>query len=66
MEVIEYRAVRKRLYHMQTVGADGSLLSAQLVWMLAPRLPEPTPADDGRLGSATLSDPGAGGSMRAR
>ena len=44
----------------------GATTTAQRVWILAPRLPEPTPADDGRLGSATLSDPGAGGSMRAR
>jgi DNA-binding NarL/FixJ family response regulator len=44
----------------------GATTTAQLVWILAPRLPEPTPADDERLGAATLSDPRAGGSMRAR
>ena len=45
------------------VGAE---TTAQLVWILAPRLPEPTPVEDGRLGAATLSDPRAGGSRRAR
>jgi DNA-binding transcriptional LysR family regulator len=44
----------------------GATTTAQLVWILGPRLPEPTPAGDGRLGSATLADPGAGGSTRAR
>jgi uncharacterized protein len=38
---------------MRAVGADGSLLSAQLVWMLAPRLPEP----DGRVELGGRYDP---------
>ena len=45
------------------VGAE---TTAQLVWILSPRLPEPTPADGGRLGSATSSDSRAGGRTRAR